>query len=528
VLQALLFSWLATASVAQLPASSSDARSLSFENEIRLNEAIGEFQREQFDKARSNLDAVLMENANHVEANYYLFLIFMQKGDWSKAASYYDRAAVVDPQLARPSIDRGLALMGKGKDREAVEMLRNLVVESPDDPAIHLTLGVALLRSGDLKGAEIAFNRAAELDERLENYADVYLGLIAARTGHREEAKRRLERVLAPTSALSQRPSTLVEELQSAVGEEPLTVELRLGMDFDDNVILQGHNTELPPSIGRRDDARVGLRTNVNYAFLSEGDLTLSAGASLFHTWHVNVTDFNLQVYAANAAAAIRLGPETTASLRYDFEHSLLGNEPLLTRNQLTPQVSHRWSDLTSTSVYYQFADGNFLTEVSLPNLDLDFHRHSVGVIQLFEFEADERPANFTVGYQFDNEATRGDDFDRQAHTLTSGISVGLPWNVVMQIAGEWQWERFKRPNSADFLQKKRSDFVQTYVFALTHAISENLAVRAEIDLIFDDSNVITRRFEAPFSHDRVIYGLSFIYRPDAMRMLRRLTRPGN
>ena len=34
-----------------------------------------------------------------------------------------------------------------------------------------------------------------------------------------------------------------------------------------------------------------------------------------------------------------------------------------------------------------------------------------------------------------------------------------------------------------------------------------------EIDLIFDDSNVITRAFEAPFSYDRAIYGVSLICR---------------
>ena len=107
---------------------------------------------------------------------------------------------------------------------------------------------------------------------------------------------------------------------------------------------------------------------------------------------------------------------------------------------------------------------------------------------------------------------TQGDDFDLNANILSAGLDVPLPWDLTFDLAAEWAWEDYSRPSSIDRHRRERDDFVQRYLFGLTKQINANLSIRAEVNLIFDDSNVLDSRRQAPFSYDRAIWGLSVIY----------------
>ena len=105
----------------------------------------------------------------------------------------------------------------------------------------------------------------------------------------------------------------------------------------------------------------------------------------------------------------------------------------------------------------------------------------------------DDRWLGAWIGGRFQRASTVGEDFDANVSTLNAGVFVPLPWDLTFDFTGEWSWEDYSRPSTIDVDRSERFDFVQRYLFGLTKQIDVNLEIRAEVNLIFDDSNVLDR-----------------------------------
>jgi len=94
------------------------------------------------------------------------------------------------------------ALASRGKTKDAVGVLRSAVREHPDDPALWIGLGNALVdhSKGMTPASEFAFRRAAELAPGHPASA-FFLGLALARSGDREGALKLWRAVLAGAPA---------------------------------------------------------------------------------------------------------------------------------------------------------------------------------------------------------------------------------------------------------------------------------------------------------------------------------------
>ena len=109
----------------------------------------------------------------------------------------------------------------KGKTADAAGLLRSAVREHPNDPALWVGLGNALVdHSGMLTpAAELAYRRAAELAPG-HPAAPFFFGLALARSGDRAGAVAQWRRILADAPAdASWRP--LVEDAVAALGSPP-------------------------------------------------------------------------------------------------------------------------------------------------------------------------------------------------------------------------------------------------------------------------------------------------------------------
>ncbi|HEU4704779.1 MAG TPA: tetratricopeptide repeat protein [Sphingomicrobium sp.] len=109
----------------------------------------------------------------------------------------------------------------KGKTADAAGLLRSAVREHPNDPALWVGLGNALVdHSGMLTpAAELAYRRAAELAPG-HPAAPFFFGLALARSGDRAGAVAQWRRILADAPAdASWRP--LVEDALAALGSPP-------------------------------------------------------------------------------------------------------------------------------------------------------------------------------------------------------------------------------------------------------------------------------------------------------------------
>lgn len=94
-------------------------------------------------------------------------------------------------------VDRGAAdmLLEAGRDDEAARGYRALLDEAPEDPELHLNLGVAVARLGRLDEATSRFERALELDPTNAR-ALLNLGLVHERRGETDAAVAALRRAV--------------------------------------------------------------------------------------------------------------------------------------------------------------------------------------------------------------------------------------------------------------------------------------------------------------------------------------------
>ena len=98
-------------------------------------------------------------------ANYYLGAIYMQKGDYEAALSYYKEADLEDDVLGTMAVgNQGDALVELGRTDEAVKLFEKAAAMTKNDmttPMYLMKAGILYQQAGDWKKAAKAFRRVA-------------------------------------------------------------------------------------------------------------------------------------------------------------------------------------------------------------------------------------------------------------------------------------------------------------------------------------------------------------------------------
>jgi cellulose synthase operon protein C len=136
-------------------------------------------------------------------SHYHRAVAHRQQGRYEEALRELDRAlahreAEVVVQQARAEM-----LLVLGRSAEAATLYRKLLKGEPESPKLWNELGVCRHRRGDLPGAEAAYLRALEVDERYALAAN-NLGVVAIHAGERRLGTKYLRRALERTPELSE------------------------------------------------------------------------------------------------------------------------------------------------------------------------------------------------------------------------------------------------------------------------------------------------------------------------------------
>ncbi len=446
------------------------------------------------------------------------------------------------------------------------------------------------------------------------SYASLYLGLIRTRQGNLEavegglgsqgrfaQAKEFFEqawkldtgqeypqgadqsagRGLIPQIAEKHIPA--IEQAMEGPGPaEDFFLDWESGLAYDTNVILLGDRTRLPRNIGRKDDVRFGTGMNLGYTLdlakvsreLERWTVGVAGRAS--NSWHGSIHEYNEQNYGGSAALQYRMidawsgrqrmhGP-LYASVQYDYDHFLLGNQGYLHINRVSPQFTlYTHDQYAVSSAGFHYEDRSYSERTAGPRFRRDGNyfafdlSQSVDLVDMTELyknlgwepwglagdpadpsrydpgDPKQDPTGYRrglrpyLGLEYGWDSTRGSEFDTNRAMLVAGITVPLPYGVQFDCSGQWEWQDYyHRRSLVDFQRRGREDFVQRYRcgferrFVLvpgnrvnrTTATMDRLvmSLRADAQFTDDDSNVQDRYREAIFSYDRAIWGLSVAF----------------
>lgn len=113
--------------------------------------------------ARQLCLSVLEANETHAPTLHWLGNIEAQIGNYSSAASCFERALELEPERARWWRDAGVLYLASGKPRQAVSAFAKLANLDGNSPATQKLLGVALLRTGRSREAFGILSRLTDL-----------------------------------------------------------------------------------------------------------------------------------------------------------------------------------------------------------------------------------------------------------------------------------------------------------------------------------------------------------------------------
>jgi tetratricopeptide (TPR) repeat protein len=160
-------------------------------------------QRQQWQEARSHLEAAAADRHSARAAAIALAELHQRQGDENTAEKWRRRAERLPPDVSwpdpfieevqrlpigkRPRLDQANRLLEQGRVAEAITQLNELVKEYPDFSKAWFILGKALYHSGAYPDAEQSLGKVVELTP---GYAEAhyYLGVARMRQGKREAA----------------------------------------------------------------------------------------------------------------------------------------------------------------------------------------------------------------------------------------------------------------------------------------------------------------------------------------------------
>ncbi|MBU0616932.1 MAG: hypothetical protein KKI02_04385, partial [Planctomycetes bacterium] len=271
--------------------------------------------------------------------------------------------------------------------------------------------------------------------------------------------------------------------------------------------------------------------------------LSIGLGGGTAHGWQPDIHEFDVNLYAGRAFVQWQPLKDWYLGTEYEYSYTLLGYEPFISSNRLTPVLSHIWrsgengDELGRTDAWYNYEYRDYKGQTGEPRFDRDGKYHAIGVRHTFNLKraADLWPSyyadreherrflgsrwlNLSLGYVYRDERTHGNEFDLVGHSILAGVELPLPYRFAFEFDSVLTWEDYNSPSLFDYRRNERGDFAQQYGFGLARtfvARGENATIptleiklSAEVSLTFRNSNIWDRLSQDVYEYDRAIYGL--------------------
>ncbi len=353
--------------------------------------------------------------------------------------------------------------------------LRKAVERDPSNGAAYLFLATALIEQKKLDEAEPMLTEAVNRDPWLASRVEFARGRIAMERGQRATAEEHFRRAeqLEPDTMLG----AMARQATGRADPRPWSFFASAGMAFDSNANIAGEDDTF--SRDRDDDYRIIAEVGADWDVVRGDKFNLRIGANAFTSRHGDNRDFDLLTTRAFGIAAYELTSQLTIDARYTFEYvwtdpagikefrSTHLVEPSLRwrpRQDLLTRVLWRWEGRSfkrdRRDIPLRVYPFPFQNERRIDPLDRDGNVQMVGLEQYW-FMPDYTGwgRSFIRGsFRWRSETTDGGDFD--AHGPVANILIGqpLPWELYLQLEGEYDDRSYTEVSSIGLITELQTD----------------------------------------------------------------------
>jgi tetratricopeptide (TPR) repeat protein len=475
--------FIATVCIAAFPAGGAAA---SEQSTLLSSRGLVEFHADRFQNALQLFDQAVAADSHDVYARYYRAVTRGRLDDLDGAIADLEAVLVAKPDLDQAALDLGVALVQKGRCRDAQPRLEQAQHSRDLDGSASLFLGIAHLRLGELALAQASLERAAARDPKQILAARYYQGIADYQAGKLFASKDRFAYVAAtsPESVMGREAKSFMEKIQAAQARPGYHVYGSVGFQYDTNVVLAPSDVALKSTTGisRQSDGRGIISVGGTDVLWRNDDIKFTLGYDFFQSLHFDLTGFNLQDHGPSADVTINAGPVQFGTFaRYDYY--LLESDSFLQEGTLLPWLTVPEDDLGRFEFYSRIRRRDFK---KIEFRARDAFNYAVGIRQVVYLGSPER--YLSVGYQFDREdpvinkrlvsADEANGFAYDGNEVNVGFGMNLPASVTASGTFAYRRERYK-PESAlqDLGHKRRYDDELVMTLACSRPVTDYLNV---------------------------------------------------
>lgn len=395
---------------------------------------------------------------------------YLQQNDAPRALEALEAARQREGDLDGIDLDVAMARFHLGDFEGARAALDTAAPLSGERAEYHLYHGLLLLQESDASGAADSLDRARRIaPEAVEPTASYYAGLAWAGADELDRARAAFDRVIATAPGTVW--ATEAERARDRVSQEggPSSWAFaRLGVEWDDNVVLRGQGVRLPEEIGGEDDGRFVWLLHGGVELLQTerwaGGLTLT----YYGSEHFDLDGFDEHYPVLGLWLDRRLGDATTFRFSYDVGHAWVGSDPFLWNHEAEAALFHDWGEIGRTKAYVRGYKRNFLFETfdefeangavcnagrcgpvgvnEAPSRNRDGIGVVLGADHLWRLGTVN--TELTTGARWNHYSARGSEYDYDGPELWLATETQLPYDLEFRAYVSWANFDYRSPST--------------------------------------------------------------------------------
>ena len=370
-------------------------------------------------------------------------------------------------------------------------MLRKAVSEAPDDPEANLYLGMALNGLAD-KEAETYLKRS--LMQTPDNPATNYeLGLVYYQKNIYVEAADYFEntQLLAPGSEYARKAQEYIRKMNTKGKEKRWEVSILAGLQYDNNVILNGDST-LPTGYSGQSDWSGVINLKGQYSFFRTDEIDITGGYSLYQSLHNKLDNFNVMQNLFGLSCSYTISPKIKIDTFYSFEYTLVGGDQYDYAHNIGPSLVLKSGHWGTTSIDYRYNNTTFKNSAQFStNSDRNGDNHLVSLTHILPLG---QAVAVWGSYAHDENLARTRNWNYSGDKWQAGVRAVFPFRLRGDLYGEYYQKSYGGTDPS--FGTTRDDKQYSVSASLTKNITETISLVLNELYTRNRSNIKTYEYE--------------------------------
>jgi tetratricopeptide (TPR) repeat protein len=448
-----------------------------------------------YEDAENNLKKALEFNPNNPFYNHYMGKICLKTERYDDAMTYLMQAMKTDPSIPELKYDVAFLNYKLSDYAKAAAGFKAVSAADPSNVLAQYYAGISLYRLKNYKDSKDYFIQAGEKSPTLRANAYYHAAICYQQMGESDNALEKFEYVREHADSEEFRQSAVrwIQAVQEQKNRfKPYSLYLKIAHSYDDNVTLDSDVTDSDTAADEDDYLSVAYFSG-KYNFISQREYQAGIGYSHYQSWYNNLDEYNLTGSIFSLYTKYRLHP-FTLGFAYMPSYYWLDSESYLRRHRLEPELIWEISGNFLIRLSYSYDKDDYFQ-------DSDMSGHTNEVFGDIFYSLSEGVLFFGgIGYK-KNTASHS-DYSYGQLKASLGMSLDLPWELNLRMAGKYQKRQYDDADSYYGLEREDSKYSADLSLS-KKLFYDWLSIGAEFNYTKNDSNI--REYE----YDKKTVGLS-------------------